>query len=128
MISKLTNVKVVDSSGAGWVQCFHIYRGFKRRYAGIGDFIKGAIKKIAFYPKYRRGKRYKPLRLGFVVRGLVVQTKKSIRFWDNTRCRFFQNSTVLLKRRGALKSKFIPGPLSRKVGKRQYESMFGAVV
>jgi ribosomal protein L14 len=80
MITKLTNVKVVDSSGAGWVQCFHIYRGFRRRYAGIGDFIKGAVKRVSFYPKYRRGKRYKPLRLGFVVRGLVVQTKKSIRF------------------------------------------------
>ena len=128
MILKLTGVKVVDSSGAGWIQCFHIYRGFRRRYAHIGDFIKGAVKKIAFYPKHRRGKRYKPIRLGFVVRGLVVQTTKAVRFNDNTRCKFFLNATVLLKRRGSLKSKFIPGPLSRTIGRKQYESMFGAIV
>ena len=94
----------------------------------MGDFIKGAVKKIAFYPRYRRGKRYKPIRLGFVVRGLVVQTKKSTRYWDNTRCSFFLNATVLLRRKGTLKSKFITGPLSRNVNRRQYESMFGAIV
>ncbi len=128
MILKLTGVKVVDSSGAGWIQCFHIYRGFRRRCGGIGDFIKGSIKKIAFYPKYRRGKRYRPLRLGFVVRGLIVQTNKSIRFKDDARCKYFMNATVLLKKRGALKSKFNPGPLSRNINRKQYESMFGAVV
>lgn len=63
-----------------------------------------------------------------MVRGLLVQTNKAVRFHDNTRCRFFMNAVVLLKRRGVLKSKFIPGPLSRKVGRKQYESMFGGLV
>jgi hypothetical protein len=27
MLIKLTRVQVVDSSGAGWVQTFHLYRG-----------------------------------------------------------------------------------------------------
>ncbi len=124
MLPKLAKVRVLDSSGAGWVQTFHVYRGFFHHCAAIGDFIKASIKHIAFYPKYRRGRRYKPLRLGHIVRGLVVQTRHPARFYDNTRLGFLQNSTVLLKRRGLLRSKLILGPLPRTVRRRQYLAVF----
>jgi len=74
---------------------------------------------VAFYPRYRRGKRYRPLRLGYVVRGLVVQTRHPARYFDNTRALFLQNATVLLRRRGLLKSKYIAGPLIRSIRKRK---------
>lgn len=90
----------------------------------MGDFIKGAIKRIAFYPRYRRGKRYRPLRLGYVVRGLVTQTRHPVRFTDLTRVWFLQNAVVLLKRRGTLKSKYTLGPLSRTIRRRQYAALF----
>lgn len=128
MLPKLAQVKVVDASGAGWVQVFHIYRGFHNRAGTLGDFIKGSIKRIAFYPRHRRGKRYRPLRLGFVVRGLVCQTRHPVRYLDGTRCVFFQNAVVLLKRRGALKSKYLTGPVSRVVRRRQYEALFPGYV
>lgn len=128
MLPKLARVRVVDASGAGWVQVFHIYRGFNHRHATLGEFIKGAIKTIAFYPRYRRGKRYRPLRLGHIVRGLVVQTRAPVRLVDNTRIFFFQNATVLLKRRGVLKTKLIAGPLTRSIRRRQYEAMFEAYI
>jgi len=103
---------------------FHIYRGFKHRCASLGDFLKGSIKHVAFYPRYRRGKRYRPLRLGYIVRGLVVQTRHPVRFLDNTRVVFLQNATVLLRRRGLLKSKYIAGPLVRTIRRRQYGAVF----
>jgi ribosomal protein L14 len=90
----------------------------------MGDFIKGAIKRIAFYPKHRRGKRYRPLRLGFKVRGLVTQTRHPARYNDMTRAWFFQNAVVLLKRRGSLKSKYLQGPLTRTIRRRQYAALF----
>jgi len=124
MLPKLARTKVVDTSGAGWTMTFHIYRGFQHRYASLGDFLKGSIKHVAFYPRYRRGKRYRPLRLGYIVRGLVVQTRHPVRFYDNTRVFFFQNASVLLRRRGLLKSKFITGPLVRTMRRRQYNSVF----
>lgn len=94
----------------------------------MGGFVKGSIKVIAFYPRYRRGKRYRPLRLGYVVRGLVAQSRFGVAFSDGTRCRFFQNAVVLLKRRGLFKTKIVPGPLARTIKRRQYEAMFGGYV
>jgi ribosomal protein L14 len=128
MLPKLARVKVIDASGAGWVQVFHIYRGFLHRQAALGDFIKGSIRRIAFYPKYRRGKRYRPLRLGYIVRGLVCQTRHPVRFCDGTRCVFFQNAIALLKRRGTLRSKYLVGPLSRTIRRRQYAALFPGYV
>ena len=128
MLMKLSHVKVTDSSGAGWVQIFHVYRGFRHLSASAGDFIKGSIKRIAFYPRYRRGKRYRPLRVGYVVRGLVAQTRHPVRFFDSTRCWLMQNAVVLLKRRGLLKSKYVAGPLLRSIRRRQYATLFEGFV
>lgn len=128
MFSKLSQLRVVDASGAGWVQVFHIYRGFWHKLAGVGDFIKGSVKHVAFYPRYRRGKRYRPLRLGYRVRGLIVHARFAVRFTDTTRIVFFQNTTVLLKRRGLLKTKYNPTLLVRTIRRRQYQSMFGGFI
>lgn len=128
MLPKLAQVKVVDASGAGWVQVFHIYRGAVHKAGALGDFIKGSIKRIAFYPRHRRGKRYRPLRLGFVVRGLVCQARHPRRYLDGTRCVFFQNAVVLLRRRGTLKSKYLTGPLTRLIKRRQYAALFPGYV
>jgi ribosomal protein L14 len=128
MLQKFSHTTVSDNSGVAWLQLFHLYRGSWRRYAYIGDFAKGAVKEIAFYPLRVRGKRYRPLRKGFVVRGLVTQTVKERRFLDNTRCQFTTNAVVLLKRRGVFKSKYIYGPLSRLVKRRQYAAYFEAAI
>jgi ribosomal protein L14 len=103
---------------------FHIYRGFRHAQAFLGDFIKGSIKRIAFYPRYRRGKRYRPLRVGHKTRGLVVQSRHPVCFADTTRCWLLQNALVVLKRRGALRSKYVVGPLVRGVRRRLYAAMF----
>jgi len=124
MLQKQTQSGVTDHSGAGWVQLFHLYRGFWRRYAFPGTYVKAAVKKIAFYPRAIKGKRYRPLRQGYVVRGLVVHTRKEFRFSDNTRYWLFANNLVLLRRRGLFKSKYIYGPLSRVLNKKLYQTYF----
>lgn len=124
MLQKQTYVTVSDHSGAGWIQLFHLYRGSWRRYIAVGGYAKAAVKTIAFYPRAIRGKRYRPLRQGFVVRGMAVQTRAPLRFYDNTRHWSFANSLILLKRRGLFKSKYIYGPLSRTLNKKQYIALF----
>ncbi len=128
MIQKQTNVWVSDHSGAAWIHVFHLYRGFWRRSSSYGNYIKGAVKKIAFYPKYIWGKKYKPLRVGYVVRGLIIQTKFVKRFGDNTRCSFRKNSVVLLKKRGDFKSQTFYGPSSRFLRKKKYYSLFSSFI
>ena len=128
MLQKQTRVTANDHSGAGWVQLFHIYRGFMRRHAFVGDYVKGSVRRLAFLPKHIRGKRYRPLRVGYKVRGFVAHTRHAQRFADGARCAFTANGVVLLKRRGLFKSKTLYGPLSRAVRKQRYEALFNAFV
>jgi ribosomal protein L14 len=96
--------------------------------ASYGDYLKGAVKGIRFYPRVIWGRRYKPLRLGFVVRGLVVQTCAARAFTDGARVQFRTNALVLLKRRGVFRSSSLYGPCVRLLGKRKYEALFQATV
>lgn len=128
MVQKQTNVWVSDRSGAAWIHTFHLYRGSWRRTSGYGSYIKGSIRAISFYPKYIWGKRYRPLRVGYVVRGLLTQLKASNRFFDNTRCQFRKNALVLLKKREVFKSQTLYGPLVRLAKKRRYEALFDSFI
>jgi len=110
------------------VQVFLIYRGSFHRAASIGDFVRGAVKTVAFYPRHFRGRRYRPLRVGYVVRGMVSQTRAPGRFLDNTRLGFLANALVVLRRRGLFKTKQLPGPQARTLRRRQYEALFDAYV
>lgn len=128
MLQKMSYVTITDGSGAGWIQLFHLYGGSWRESTRPGFFAKGAVKTVAFYPIRIRGKRYRPLRQGFRVRGLLIHTAQILRFLDNTRCAFKLNSAILLKRRGVFKSKYIYGPLPRWIRKKKYQPMFKSFV
>jgi len=106
------------------MQIFHLYRGSWRRYARTGDFTKAAIKTIITYPRYIRGRRYKPLRVGYVVRSLAAATCSWSRFYDGTRTRFLNNTAIIIKRRGLFKSKYLYTPLSRCIRRNQYRILF----
>ncbi len=82
------------------------------------------MRSIAFYPRYVWGKRYRPLRLGYVVRGLLTQSSFFGRYYDNTRVVFRKNAVVLLKKREVFKSQTFYGPFCRLARKRRYEALF----
>ena len=128
MLQKLTRAVATDQSGVGWVQIFHLYGGSVRKKSAVGGFVKGAVKSIAFYPKYIRGKRYRPTRQGFVVRGLIMGACYGQRFVDNSRVWALRNGLNLLKKRGVFKSKHTQGALLRVVRRRRYWSLFSEVI
>ncbi len=86
------------------------------------------MRAVAFYPRYVWSRRYRPLRVGFVVRGLLVQVRAPSRFVDNTRLSFKKNALVLLKKRGVFKSRTLYGPCVRLCGKRRYSALFDTFV
>lgn len=94
----------------------------------MGGFVKGAVKSVAFYPKYIRGKRYRPTRRGFVVRGLVMSTCYNQRFVDNARVWALRNGLSLIKKRGVFKAKHTQGVLIRAVRRRRYRALFDDIV
>jgi len=124
MIQKLSKMNVADRTGVNWLQVFHIYRGSSRRYGFIGDYVKMSVKSIIKYPKRIRGKRYRPIRVGFRCRGLVTQLVKNKLFFDRSYLQIFHNTVVLLKKRGVFKSKTIYGPGVRNLRRRQYYEFF----
>lgn len=128
MLQKLTCATATDQSGVGWVQLFHLYGGSRRQGTGIGGFVKGAVKSIAFFPKYIRGKRYRPTRQGHVVRGLVMTARYAQRFADNTRVWAFTNGLSLIRKRGVFKAKHAQGLLVRTIRRRRYRALFADVI
>jgi ribosomal protein L14 len=128
MLQKLSRAVATDQSGVGWVQLFHLYGGSRRRATNVGGFAKGAVKSIAFYPKYIRGKRYRPIRQGYVVRGLLMEARYAQRFADNTRAWALVNGLCLIKKRGVFKSKYLQGCLLRTIRRRRYRALFEELV
>ncbi|AIN47258.1 50S ribosomal protein L14 [Candidatus Palibaumannia cicadellinicola] len=87
MIQEQTILTVADNSGARRVMCIKVLGGSRRRYAGIGDIIKIAIKEAI-----PRGK----VKKGDVLKAVIVRTKKGVRRPDGSVFRFDGNACVLL--------------------------------
>ncbi|MCY3821941.1 MAG: 50S ribosomal protein L14 [Gammaproteobacteria bacterium] len=87
MIQTETMLDIADNSGARRVQCIKVLGGSRRRYAGIGDVIKVAVKEAIPRGRVRKGQ---------VMDAVVVRTKKGVRRSDGSVIRFDQNAAVLL--------------------------------
>lgn len=87
VIQTETMLDIADNSGARRVQCIKVLGGSRRRYAGIGDVIKVAVKEAIPRGRVRKGQ---------VMDAVVVRTKKGVRRSDGSVIRFDQNAAVLL--------------------------------
>ena len=79
------------------------------------------------YPQAIRGRRYRPLRIGFIVRGFGCNVRAWVRFDDGSRMRFLTNNVVIVRRRGTFRSKYVYSPLSRQIRRRQYSMYFSVL-
>ena len=87
MIQTQTMLKVADNSGARLVMCIKVLGGSKRRYAGVGDIIKIAVKDAIPRSKVKKGE---------VLDAVIVRTKKGVRRADHSSLRSDDNAVVLL--------------------------------
>ncbi|WP_343189400.1 50S ribosomal protein L14 [Buchnera aphidicola] len=106
MIQEQTILNVADNSGAKIVMCIKVLGGSKRRYAGIGNIIKVAIKEAIPRGKVKKGE---------VFRAIVVRTKKGIRRIDGSLIRFDSNSCVILNNTDQPIGTRIFGPVTREL-------------
>lgn len=98
MIQKNTVLAVVDNSGAQRARCIHVYGGYRKRYANIGDLILVSLisvrKKETSYNQKKQGKQ--ELTKGMVCKGVVVRTKTGLSFKNGKKISFKQHGIVLL--------------------------------
>jgi ribosomal protein L14 len=88
-------VKVIDNSGASWVQAFNILR--KKKVVGrIGDILVGSVKETRQLDDTITNSRVQKVTKGQVVHGVIVRVKKETRRPDGTFVRFDDNACVLV--------------------------------
>lgn len=87
MIQKQTRLTIIDNTGAKEILCIHIFGGYKRRYAYLGDIIMGTVKKAVPHTMVKKGE---------LVHAVIVRTKKEFRRKDGTYIRFDDNAAVIV--------------------------------
>lgn len=111
MVGLKTRLKVCDNSGAQEVQCFHVFGGSRRRYAGVGDRIKASVKKALPSSKIQKGA---------VVNAVVVRVRRKVRRPDGSYIRFTENACVLVNNQGEPIATRIFGPVARELRDKNY--------
>lgn len=91
MIQKESLLDVVDNSGAKKALCIHLYNGYKKRFATVGDLIKVTIKRT-------RKKDIENLKIkkGDLSKGIVATVKNYISTYDGEKKSYNINSVILI--------------------------------
>jgi len=111
MIQQETRLKVADNSGAREVLCIRVLGGSRRRYAGLGDIIVGAVKDAIPGGTVKRGE---------VVKAVVVRTAKEYRRQDGTYIRFDDNACVIIDQNQQPRGTRIFGPVARELRDKRF--------
>ncbi|MCE9614122.1 MAG: 50S ribosomal protein L14 [Lentisphaerae bacterium] len=110
MIQEQTDLVVADNTGARRARCFRIL-GHRKRYAGVGDIIKVAVKEAQPDGMVKKGQ---------VCEALIVRTKHAIRRKDGSFLRFDNNACVLVDATRNPLGTRIFGPVARELRDRNY--------
>ena len=100
MICVGTYVKVVDNTGGSVGQCIRV---FGKDVAGIGDKIVITLKKVRSKSRIKKKEIYK---------ALVLRTRKPFIRDDGTVLKFYDNSVVLLNKKGDPIGNKLKGPIT----------------
>jgi large subunit ribosomal protein L14 len=115
MIQSGTYLNVIDNSGAKDVCCIKVSKGYRKRYAFVGDIITVSIKNIR-----KKRKLSSKVKKGDVSKALVVKTRFLIRSMFSETTQFSENSVVLISKQCKLIGTRIFGILPKKI----YNSRF----
>lgn len=97
MIQSGSYLNVIDNSGAKDVCCIKVSKGYRRRYASIGDIITVSIKNIR-----KKKKLTSKVQKGDVTKALVIRTRAVTTSKLNEQSKFFENSAVLITKQNKL--------------------------
>ena len=89
MIKKNTILIPSNKCGVWLVRTFHLYKGFNRKTAYLGDFIKVSVRKTR--PSNWVKKKTK-------LKSIIIRTRMFFKKKDGSILRFKKNSNILLKK------------------------------
>lgn len=128
MIQKQTWLSVSDGTTVKWLQTFHLYKGFWRKTSFLGDFIKGTARVVS-PPRYEyKGFKFKYNVKGNICRGLIIRSQYVPKNPTGMKLMFLKNSSILIKKKNNIKSKYLYGPIPRLLTRKKFRSNFRTVV
>jgi large subunit ribosomal protein L14 len=127
MIFKETWLNVSDNTNVRWLQVFHLYKGFYRRSTTLGYFIKGTARVVEPPRIEYKGFKFKFNKKGDICRGIFIRSRYPVHRNDGTVINFKNNSTILLKKKQELKSKYLYGPIPALIRRKRFILLFKRV-
>ena len=113
MIQQESRCRVADNTGAREVLVIKVLGGSQRRYAGVGDIIVAAVKKVQPGSEFMTTSKKDKKKL--VVKGVVVRTRKAVKRADGSSVRFDNNAIVLITPEKEPRGTRIFGPVAREL-------------
>ena len=111
MIQAYTRLKVADNTGAKQIMCINVPGGTRRRYAHVGDVVVATVKQAMPHGM---------VKVGEVVRAVIVRVAKPYRRLDGSYIRFDENAAVILGDKNNPKGSRIFGPVARELRSKNY--------
>ncbi|MGL4463286.1 MAG: 50S ribosomal protein L14 [Planctomycetia bacterium] len=111
MIQQETFLDVADNTGAKLCKCIKVLGGARRRYAGIGDVVICSVRKAL---------PGSDVKVGDVIRAVVVRTKRAQRRNDGSYVRFDRNALVLIDADRNPKGTRIFGAVARELREKNF--------
>ena len=111
MIQSESKLEAADNSGAKRLRCIKVLGGSKRKYASVGDIIVCSVREAM--PRSK-------VKVGDIVRCVVVRTAKEVGREDGSYIKFDGNAAVLINPAGEPIGTRIFGPVARELRAKQY--------
>ncbi|HEX6122402.1 MAG TPA: 50S ribosomal protein L14 [Ktedonobacterales bacterium] len=111
MIMPQTRLKVADNTGAKEIMCIRVMGSSGKRWAGIGDIIKAAVKDAQPNGTVKKGE---------VVTAVVVRVAKEYGRPDGSSIRFDENAAVIISAGNNPRGTRIFGPVARELRERNF--------
>lgn len=119
MIQQQTILKVSDNSGAKTVKCIKVLKGFKKKYAKIGDIIVVSVQQIR-----NKAKNTSKVKKKEVYHALIIRTKTGYKIENGLTHLFFENSVILINKQGNPIGTRVLGPIPRILKKKKFQKIF----
>ena len=114
MVQKESNLDVADNSGAKSVRVIHIIGSTRKRFAGLGDLVKCAVKKAIPGGTVKKSE---------IVTGVIVRTRKECRREDGSYIRFGDNAVVIIGKDKDPVATRVFGPIARELRAKGYSKI-----
>ncbi len=111
MIRMRSMLDVADNTGAKVVRCIKVLGLSNKQYAVIGDIVVGSVRKTVPGSE---------IKMGDVVRGVVVRTVKEVQRPDGSHVKFDRNAIVLLDDQKNPRGTRIFGAVARELRQKNF--------